>query len=247
MPAAARKSFLTLTPVNLSLTEGTNIPAPLESPPRSPTTDAPSPPAPGGGPLSSHPGSRNNLNGASPPTPEPDTEHMTKLSKERAESLRSSPMSPVSTGGHQRSPRQQGVRKLFSLNNLRNSFSSSRTSLSVSRPSTENRPQNGVKRSWSPSASPSTARSGIQQTTVQHDQKKPDNWFKRKSSLFVLGNDHVLASVDEDQRPSTRESKRQRDFSPAPLLPELESLSGGRLNNGDVGWDEHMFKSQTVS
>jgi hypothetical protein len=41
---------LTLTPINFSLTEGTSIPAPLESPP-----DTPRPPTPGCGPLSSHP------------------------------------------------------------------------------------------------------------------------------------------------------------------------------------------------
>jgi hypothetical protein len=41
---------LTLTPVNFSLTDGTPIPAPLDSPP-----DSPRPPTPGRGPLSSHP------------------------------------------------------------------------------------------------------------------------------------------------------------------------------------------------
>ncbi|KAF1947967.1 hypothetical protein EJ02DRAFT_9442 [Clathrospora elynae] len=41
---------LTLTPINFSLTDGTSIPAPLDSPPESPR-----PPTPGRGPLSSHP------------------------------------------------------------------------------------------------------------------------------------------------------------------------------------------------
>jgi len=41
---------LTLSPINFSLTEGTSIPAPLDSPPESPR-----PPTPGKGPLSSHP------------------------------------------------------------------------------------------------------------------------------------------------------------------------------------------------
>ncbi|KAF2865879.1 hypothetical protein BDV95DRAFT_585260 [Massariosphaeria phaeospora] len=41
---------LTLTPINFSLTDGTSIPAPPDSPP-----DSPRPPTPGGGPLSSHP------------------------------------------------------------------------------------------------------------------------------------------------------------------------------------------------
>ena len=43
---------LTLTPINFSLTEGTSIPAPPESPPHD---DSPRPPTPGKGPLSSHP------------------------------------------------------------------------------------------------------------------------------------------------------------------------------------------------
>jgi hypothetical protein len=41
---------LTLTPINFSLTEGTSIPAPPDSPP-----ETPRPPTPGKGPLSSHP------------------------------------------------------------------------------------------------------------------------------------------------------------------------------------------------
>lgn len=41
---------LTLTPINFSLTEGTSIPAPADTPPGTPR-----PPTPGKGPLSSHP------------------------------------------------------------------------------------------------------------------------------------------------------------------------------------------------
>ncbi|KAF2204826.1 hypothetical protein GQ43DRAFT_437607 [Delitschia confertaspora ATCC 74209] len=41
---------LTFEPINFSLTEGTSIPAPPDSPP-----DSPRPPTPGKGPLSSHP------------------------------------------------------------------------------------------------------------------------------------------------------------------------------------------------
>ncbi|PVI07379.1 hypothetical protein DM02DRAFT_648871 [Periconia macrospinosa] len=47
---ATKYKPLTLTPINFSLTEGTSIPAPLDSPP-----DTPRPPTPGKGPLSSHP------------------------------------------------------------------------------------------------------------------------------------------------------------------------------------------------
>ncbi|KAF2814035.1 uncharacterized protein BDZ99DRAFT_567730 [Mytilinidion resinicola] len=48
--AKGKYTPLTLSPVNFSLTEGTSIPAPPDSPP-----DTPRPPTPGKGPLSSHP------------------------------------------------------------------------------------------------------------------------------------------------------------------------------------------------
>ncbi|KAL5115737.1 hypothetical protein ACEQ8H_006345 [Pleosporales sp. CAS-2024a] len=48
--AGAKYKPLTLTPINFSLTEGTSIPAPPDSPPATPR-----PPTPGKGPLSSHP------------------------------------------------------------------------------------------------------------------------------------------------------------------------------------------------
>ncbi|KAF2828349.1 hypothetical protein CC86DRAFT_368601 [Ophiobolus disseminans] len=48
--AVGKYKPLTLTPINFSLTEGTSIPAPLETPP-----ETPRPPTPGEGPLSSHP------------------------------------------------------------------------------------------------------------------------------------------------------------------------------------------------
>jgi hypothetical protein len=48
--AGGKYKPLTLTPINFSLTEGTSIPAPPDSPP-----ETPRPPTPGKGPLSSHP------------------------------------------------------------------------------------------------------------------------------------------------------------------------------------------------
>lgn len=62
--------------------------------------------------------------------------------------------------------------------------------------------------------------------------------------MFMLNEDHpeTLAAVDENQRPDTRDSKRSRLHSPAPLLPEVSSLAGGSLTGGEVGWDEQLFK-----
>ena len=71
-------------------------------------------------------------------------------------------------------------------------------------------------------------------------EKKSGSWFKRKSSLFLLNDE--LDAVDENQRPDTRESKRLKESSPAPLLPEIGSLGGGRISGGDLGWDEQAFK-----
>ncbi|KAK3203306.1 hypothetical protein GRF29_112g883487 [Pseudopithomyces chartarum] len=48
--AVGKYQPLTLKPINFSLTEGTSIPAPADTPP-----DTPRPPTPGKGPLSSHP------------------------------------------------------------------------------------------------------------------------------------------------------------------------------------------------
>lgn len=50
-------------------------------------------------------------------------------------------------------------------------------------------------------------------------------------------NGDALHEEDENQRPDTRESKRFKESSPAPLLPEIRSFGGGEL-----GWDEQFFK-----
>ena len=55
------------------------------------------------------------------------------------------------------------------------------------------------------------------------------------------GNEAPLQTLEE-QRPDTRESKRLKESSPAPLLPEVGSLRGGGLNDGDLGWDATAFK-----
>ena len=72
-------------------------------------------------------------------------------------------------------------------------------------------------------------------------EKKSGNWFKRKSSLFLLNGNGELDTVGEEGRPETRESKRLKE-SPAPFLPEIGQLKGGRISGGDLGWDEQAFK-----
>ena len=230
-----RKSyFLSVTPVDYSLTEGTNIPAPAESPLHSP----PEPPTPGGGPLNSHP--------ATPPdTASENTDKAaTEVNRGRTDSFRT-PTSPASAAQYSSSPQTQRrpsrVRKLLSLTNLRPSFSSSRTSLS--QPGTADGPHtvNGTKRPSSPSTA-STPASSVR-PRPQLREKKSGNWFKRKSGMFMMNEE--LDTVNEDRkpdRPDTRESKRLKDSSPAPLLPEIGSLKGGKISGGDLGWDERAFK-----
>lgn len=138
-------------------------------------------------------------------------------------------------------PKKRGMRRLFSLGSLRSSFSSSRASLSLPRESIDH-DAHGVKRASSPSASFATAA-----TTQHHEQqqrppsratiRKSDSWFRRKSGVnFANGG---LGTIGEDGRP---ESKRLREHSPPPLLPEIKSLAGGDLKDGEVDWDEKVFK-----
>ena len=228
-----RKSyFLSVTPVDYSLTAGTDIP-----PPESPQ-HTPEPPTPGGGPLTSHP--------ATPPASE--NENTDKFISEpepnrgRTDSFRT-PTSPASAAQLSSSPQTQRrpsrVRKLLSLTNLRSSFSSSRTSLSVPRSSHDTPQTNGTKRPSSPSTTSIPASSITPRPQLR--ERKSGNWIKRKSSLFLL-NDGGLDTVQENHRPDTRESKRLKESSPAPLLPEIGLLGGGRISGGDLGWDEQAFK-----
>lgn len=103
---------LTLTPINFSLTEGTSIPAPLETPP-----ETPRPPTPGKGPLSSHPTPKSAVfpqheetNGKA--HEEQVTEE--ELHKPRSSDAASSMLSPASPS--QRRP--SSVRKFWGLRSL---------------------------------------------------------------------------------------------------------------------------------
>ncbi|KAF2115753.1 hypothetical protein BDV96DRAFT_55541 [Lophiotrema nucula] len=83
---------LTLTPIEFSLTEGTQIPAPLDSPP-----DTPRPPTPGGGPLSSHPTPKSGTfpkSATSPPTTSADGSPLHKTATNDGASSTLSPRSP---------------------------------------------------------------------------------------------------------------------------------------------------------
>lgn len=266
-------SFLTLTPVEFSLTDGTIIPAPPDTPPKSPAhIPLARPPTAGGGPLSSHPTSAEDIRSATlPQTPDPENEPLTKASTstssnndmsndmDRTDSFRT-PDSPASAKQKPSQQKQgQTVRKLFSLNNLRNSFSSSRTSVNhqnQNTSSTETSPQPPQAESFKRPASGHTT------TPQMRPRAKSGSWFKRKSSIFMFNGNEDLDVVSEDRPATMAEStKRVKEdhnpvsvrnaqisapvqvvHSPAPLLPEIGSLGNGNMGGGDLGWDEGMFK-----
>jgi hypothetical protein len=189
---------------------------------------------------------------------------------DRTDSFRT-PDSPASAKQQKPSQHKQGqsVRKLFSLNNLRNSFSSSRTSL-------QNQNQNQHTSSAETSPQPPQAdsfkrpASGHTITPQMRPRAKSGSWFKRKSSMFMFNGNGELDAVSEDRPATMAESaKRVKEdhnpapapahnpmsvrnaqisapvqvvHSPAPLLPEIGSLGNGNMSGGDLGWDEGMFK-----
>ncbi|KAK5128344.1 hypothetical protein LTR85_003012 [Meristemomyces frigidus] len=254
---SSRRSYMPLSiqPVNYSLTAGTNIPAPLDSPPESPASSV-RPPTPGGGPLTSHPTTPETMAGAMPgafpPTPDPEKGSSPDAStamdnpwKPRADSFRT-PISPASatqtqnTSSPSEPPRRpSGVRKLLSLSSLRSSFNNSRTSLHTQHPNDAPNYTTGIKRPSSPSIASTKASSfqhSYQQRPELRSKKSGSGWFRRKSGMFMM-NTEELDAVDENQRPDTRESKRLKESSPAPLLPEIGTFGGG-----EIGWDEQLFK-----
>jgi hypothetical protein len=108
---------LTLTPINFSLTEGTSIPAPLETPP-----ETPRPPTPGKGPLSSHPTPQSAVfphrNGSTNGKENGDAVAGEPLHQPRSSDAASGTLSPASP---QRRP--SSVRKFLGLRSLPSSDS----------------------------------------------------------------------------------------------------------------------------
>ncbi|KAF2211059.1 hypothetical protein CERZMDRAFT_85630 [Cercospora zeae-maydis SCOH1-5] len=229
------------------------------------------PPTEGGGPLSSHP-TFENPPAAWPPTLDPDVQHKTSCDtasnpRSRNDSF-TEPTSPAATHTHDISSahtysttahmdpthdnhhqRPGTVRRMFSLSSLRHSFSSSRTSFSQ-RPDTSHGSYHApcLTRAESPSDAPSTTTpmappapmrlSNERRPAALPHKKRSGSWFKRKSHLFGMNDDGTLDVLDEDGP----EHKKFKD-NQLPTLPEIGSLSGGRLDGGSIGWDEQLFTS----
>lgn len=109
---------LTLTPINFSLTEGTSIPAPPDSPPHTPR-----PPTPGRGPLDSHPTPTSGFfpqnRDTSPPKDSADGVTESQLHHATSDHDNSSTLSPTSPSGK----RPSSVRKFLGLRPLSSSDS----------------------------------------------------------------------------------------------------------------------------
>ncbi|KAF1351621.1 hypothetical protein EJ07DRAFT_137559 [Lizonia empirigonia] len=223
---------LTLPPINFSLTEGTSIPAPLDSPP-----ETPRPPTPGKGPLSSHPtpksplfpqhrvGSPNGKASEETAAPEPP------VTRGRMSDAASGGLSPTSPGSQNRRP--SSVRQFLGLRTL-----SSKDSLQQ-----DERP-----------GSPATI-SGQSSLT----RKKSSGWFssKRKSSYFgsvpegsesftvtplsrTVTNGGMGTPAPVSRIPA-QHTPPKKQGPPPPALPQLGSFG---VNEKTLSFDaDDMFKN----
>ena len=224
---------LTLAPINFSLTEGTSIPAPLDSPP-----DTPRPPTPGKGPLSSHPtpkspispqqvvGSPNGNASEDPVAPEPP------VTRGRTSDAASGGLPPTSPGSQSRRP--SSVRQFLGLRTLSSGDS-----------------QHQDERPGSPatiSSQPSLTR------------KKSSSWFgsKRKSSYFGslpeeskntaaaaplsrTATNGTMGTPAPASRDPTTQTRPQKKGPPPPALPQLKSFG---VNEKTLSFDaDDMFKN----
>ncbi|KJX92426.1 hypothetical protein TI39_contig5852g00016 [Zymoseptoria brevis] len=255
----ARKSYmLSVEPVDLSLTDGTNIPAPLDTPPITPLDGPRSRTHTTGGPLTSHP-THQVMPGAFPPSPEPEVTHNSNKhsmsTTDGAHSIHTRndsllQQSPTPHDTQASSPtlrRPTGVRRIFSMSSLRHSFNSSRTSLNQ-RPGSSYQDFNapGVYQTQPPSTvtSPTTSMQPPSALHTFQDQnklrkKRSSSWFRRQSGFFSSNDEGVLEVVSDDMREKKR-TKSSRGH--LPMLPEISTLTGDEAMEGSIGWDEEMFK-----
>ncbi|KAF2133156.1 hypothetical protein P153DRAFT_363374 [Dothidotthia symphoricarpi CBS 119687] len=232
---------LTLTPINFSLTDGTSIPAPPDSPP-----DSPRPPTPGAGPLSSHPTPKSAVfpqHRDSPPrarsedsVPEQEEEEEEEdqdLRQVRTNGAASSMLSPVSPPSRRPSPprRPSSVRNFWGMRTLSSSENA---------------------KSERPGSSAT-----IQSQAPSLSRRKSGNWFGKKK-VFAPGNGGmpeqekvtapangyvaprpVPAPVVQTPQPTPITQPKRRD-PPPPALPELRSF-GVSEDSLSLGADD-MFK-----
>ena len=212
---------LTLSPINFSLTEGTSIPAPPDSPPESPR-----PPTPGQGPLSSHPTPKSPgfppQREASPPTGKQSEDstadahlHQTRTSDA------TSTMSPTSPSNK----RPASVRKFLGIR-----MQSSADSLKSDRP-----------------GSPAT----INSQAPSLNRRKSGSWFGKRKTFTVgsVPEGHVDSTAYSNGRtvsqpqPAPAPAPAPAPKAKGPPPPALPGLSSFGVNEDalSLGADD-MFK-----
>ena len=221
---------LTLAPINFSLTEGTSIPAPLDSPP-----ETPRPPTPGKGPLSSHPTPKSPVSPHHPvgspngkasedSVPEPP------LTRGRTSGAASGGLSPTSPGSQTRRP--SSVRQFLGLRTL-----SSKDSLQQ-----DERPGSPATISGQPSLTrkKSTGWFGSKRKSsyfgsVPEGSEKPTAPLSRMATNGTLGTPAPVSRVPAAQTPP------QKKGPPPPALPQLNSFG---VTEKTLSFDaDDMFKN----
>ncbi|KAJ4305364.1 hypothetical protein N0V90_000895 [Kalmusia sp. IMI 367209] len=208
---------LTLSPINFSLTEGTSIPAPPDSPP-----ETPRPPTPGKGPLSSHPTPKSAFfphHEGSPSAKEPSEAAAESNLHQSTTNDGASTMSPSSPSGR----RPSSVRKFLGLRPL-----SSHDSLKSERP-----------------GSPATI--GSQPSLSRKKSGSWFGKSKRQSSFIVgslpEGKESTIFQANGTKSKSAAQPAPppEKKGPPPPALPELKTfgVSEDTLNLGA----EDMFKN----
>ncbi|KAF2687222.1 hypothetical protein K458DRAFT_415488 [Lentithecium fluviatile CBS 122367] len=212
--AGGKYQPLTLAPINFSLTEGTSIPAPPDSPP-----DTPRPPTPGKGPLSSHPTPKS----AVFPHHEKDQSPSAHDSAGSAEPSfhktstndNASTVSPTSPTGR----RPSSVRKFLGF-----------------------RPQSSHDSLKSEKVRPGSPATLSSQPSLT--RKKSGSWFGKRKSTFVIGSvpegkENVGTQLNGNgSKPAAPPAK---NGPPPPALPELKTF-GVSEDTLSLGADD-MFKN----
>ena len=213
---------LSLKPVNFSLTEGTSIPAPPESPP-----DTPRQPTPNGGSLNSHPATPNKANGTNGAVQPPEGG---KASQARPATAQES--SPESPDGK----RPRLIRRFFGLRPSKKDHLNQKGA--VRSPSALGSYGSPLKLSndstfSSRPGSPYTMATGETPASPHSlTRKRSSGWFnsnKRRSGMFFVGRVDESAMLDdpavlEQQKPVVK-------GPPPPTLPEFRQF---RSLNGEL-------------
>ena len=208
---------LTIEPIAFSLTDGTNIPPPPDSPPARP-------PTPSGGPLSSHPTT-------------PQNEGLKEDASMGPPPAKKQAISP-SQSGTSDEKRPSSVRKLLSLRSLRDKNRDSHYGTLGSpngKLSTDSHSPSHFSRPGSPYTTMSNDTNG---SNASRARKRGSVWFgsKRKSGFFNGRIDENFANGGAVQPP-------ERRGPPPPTLPEFQEFTSlnGALNGGSLGADD-LFK-----